>query len=79
VSGGCSCDPKSRITRLTVAGVQVSVSGVTELFAGWRAAQREAAELTDEEIIAGLRKRNYVSGTTEAEYAEAIRSLYARG
>jgi hypothetical protein len=77
VSGGCSCDPKSCITRLTVAGVQVSLSGVTELFAEWRAWQRQAAELSNEEILAGLRKHNYVSTNVEAEYAQAIRSLYA--
>jgi hypothetical protein len=77
MNGGCSCDPRSRITRLTVAGAQVSLSGVSELFAEWRAAKRQAAELSREEILAGLRKGNYVSSRVEAEYAEAVRALYA--
>jgi hypothetical protein len=42
------------------------------------AAQRKAGELSDGEILAGLRKHNYISRNAEAEYAVAIRSLYAR-
>jgi hypothetical protein len=77
VNGGCSCDPKSSLTRLTVAGTQVGLHAVAELFEQWRTGQRQAAELSDEEILAGLRKHNYVSTNVEAEYAQAIRSLYA--
>jgi len=78
VNGGCSCNPDPGLTRLTVAGVEVSVKQAAELFEQWRAGRRRAAELSDEEILAGLRRHNYVSRSVEAEYAQAMRSLYAR-
>jgi len=78
VNGGCFCDPDKGLTRLTVAGAQVGLSGIEELFAQWRAAGRGAAELSDHEILAGLRRRNYVGGNVETEYASAVRALFAR-
>lgn len=78
MNSGCSCDPKSSFTRLTVAATQVGLHAVDELFEQWRAGHRQAEELSDEEILAGLRKQNYVSKNVETEYAEAIRFLYAR-
>jgi len=77
VNGGCSCNPESGLTRLTIAGAQVGLSGLEELFAQWRASGRRAAELSDREILAGLRKRNYVSKGVETEYAAAVLTLYA--
>ena len=74
----CSCNPESGLTRLIVAGAQVGVSGIEELFAQWRASGRGAAELSDHEILAGLRRRNYVSRAVETEYAKAVLALYAR-
>jgi hypothetical protein len=61
-----------------VAGTQVGLFAVAELFTQWRAGLRQAAELSDEEILTGLRRHNYVSRKAEKEYAEAIRCLYAR-
>ena len=78
MSGGCSCNPEAGLTRLTVAGAQVGLQAVTELFEQWRAGQRKAGELSDQEILDGLRKHNYVGKSAEAEYAQAVRSLYER-
>jgi hypothetical protein len=61
-----------------VAGAQVGLSGIDELFAQWRASGRRAAELSDHEILAGLRRGNYVSQAVETEYASAVRALFAR-
>jgi hypothetical protein len=78
VNGGCSCGPDKGLTRLTVAGAQVGLSGIEELFAQWRAVGRGAAELSDREVLAGLRRRNYVSRGVETGYAAAVLALYAR-
>ena len=78
MNGGCSCNPGSGLTRLTVAGAQVGLSGIEELFAQWRASGRQAAELSGREVLAGLRKRNYVGRSVETEYTTAILALYAR-
>ena len=75
---GCSCNPESGLTRLTVAGAMVGLSGIEELFAQWRASGQRAEELTDGEILAGLRRRNYVIRSVETEYAAAVLALYAR-
>jgi hypothetical protein len=74
----CSCNSESGLTRLTVAGTQVGLSGLEELFAQWRSSGRGAAELSDREILAGLRRRNYVSRGGETQYAAAVLALYAR-
>jgi hypothetical protein len=74
----CSCNPEAGLTRLTVAGAQVGLSGLEELFAQWRALGLQAAELSDSEILAGLRRRNYVSRGVETQYAAAVLALYAR-
>lgn len=74
----CSCNPESGLTWLTVAGAMVGLSGIEELFAQWRAAGRGAAELSGREVLAGLRRRNYVSRGVETEYAAAVLALYAR-
>jgi hypothetical protein len=55
----------------------VGLSGIEELFAQWRASGLQP-ELSDREILAGLRRRNYVSRTVETEYAAAVLALYAR-
>lgn len=78
MNGGCSCNPESGLTRLTVAGARVGLNGIEELFAQWRASGRRAEELSDGEALAGLRRRNYVSRPVEAEYAKAVLALYAR-
>ena len=78
MNGGCPCGPDTGLTRLTVAGAQVGLNGIEELFAEWRASGLRAVELSDREILAGLRRRNYVSSGVETEYAAAVLALYAR-
>lgn len=78
MKNGCPCSPEPGITLLTVAGGQVGLNAVDALFSRWRAGQRQPADLSDEEILNGVRKHNYISRNVEQKIAGAIRSLYAR-
>jgi hypothetical protein len=60
-----------------VAGAQVGLTGIEELFAQWRASGLQP-ELSNQEVLACLRRHNYVSRGVKTEYAAAFLALYAR-
>ncbi|MBN1838106.1 MAG: hypothetical protein JW820_19770 [Spirochaetales bacterium] len=76
--GDCLCNRPAGVSFLQVLGQRVGVAGAEELFRRWEQAGREPAELTAEEVLAGLRERNYVSAAVEGGYVEAARCEYAR-
>jgi hypothetical protein len=76
--GDCLCDRPAGVSFLQILGQRVGVSGAEELFGRWQQAGREPAGLSAEEVLAGLRERNYVSASVEGAYAESARDAYAR-
>jgi hypothetical protein len=76
--GDCLRNRPAGVTFLRVLGQRVGVSGAEELFRRWLQAGRQPGGLSAEEVLAGVRERNYVSTAAEDAYVEAIRTAYAR-
>jgi hypothetical protein len=75
--GDCLCNRPAGVSFLQVLGQRVGISGAEELFRRWLQAGRQPAGLSAEEVLAGVRERNYVSAAVEGAYVEAIRAAYA--
>lgn len=65
------------VTHLEVRGATVGMSGLRELFLGWKETNRSPDDLTDQEILQAIKARNYIPGPVEADYIAAVRGLYA--
>lgn len=69
---GC-CDPRSpRPDTLPVGGAKIGVFGLEEIFAAVFALGPISDEQLVAELLARFKKKNYVPGTAESEYAAAL-------
>ena len=73
----CLCKAMPGVTHLEVRGATVGMAGLRELFLGWKEANRKPDDLKHQEILKGIRARNYVPELVEADYVAAVRGLYA--
>ena len=73
----CLCKAMPGVIHLEVRGATVGMAGLRELFLRWKEANRKPDDLTDQEILKGIRARNYVPEPVEADYVAAVRGLYA--
>ena len=73
----CSCNGEPGVIYVSIHGLAVGLVGIPELFQPWLEGGRAAEELTEEEILQALRKRNHVPAVVEKEYASALRSLFS--
>jgi hypothetical protein len=61
------------VTFVEIAGQRVGLSGIYELSRGWRKMGLVPSSLSAAEVLAGVRKKNYMIATLVDPYAEASR------
>ena len=75
--GNCLCNRPSGVMFIEILGQRVGLSGAEDLFSRWRTTDRKPSDLSNKEILTGLREKNYVSQAVESSYTEAVRTCYA--
>ncbi len=73
----CPCSKDPAVTIIPVGNQQVGLVGLKSLFEEWYSVNKTSEDLQSEEILASIKKRNYVSRTLEKEYVKAVRKAYA--
>jgi hypothetical protein len=61
--------------QVSIRGQQVGLAGLSEVFEEW---SRKPVGPGPEQILAALRRGNYISPGLENEYVQAVRGLYSR-
>ncbi|MBU7030187.1 MAG: hypothetical protein HXS48_24855 [Theionarchaea archaeon] len=72
----CSCKKDSSVTMILMGTQKIGLIGLNSLFEEWGSAGKAPDTLRGEEILTSIKKKNYVSTTSEQEYIKAVRSAY---
>jgi hypothetical protein len=75
MSAGCPCGKRPSGMQVRIGGQQVGLAGLAEVFEEW---SRKPDGPTPEQVLAALRRGNYIRSGLENEYVEAVRGLYSR-
>ena len=74
---GCPCSKAPGVTIIPMGNQQVGIVGLDSIFDEWFSAGKTPEDMEDTEILASVRKYNYVSPKAEKKYTTAIRAAYA--
>ena len=73
----CPCNKAPGVTIVPMGNQQVGIVGLDSIFEEWSSAGKTPGDMEDAEILASVRKRNYVNPKAEKKYTTAIRAAYA--
>ena len=77
MESGCSCNKDPTVTMIRMGAQLVGLVGLIPLFEEWLTAKKSPDSLEGDEILACIKRKNYVSQNSEEEYIDAVRSAYA--
>ncbi len=73
---GCACSNHEEVGVFYIGGRRTGIIGFERLLEEWKEAKKTPEGLSDAIILRDLRRRNYIPGPAEPEYAEAARQKY---
>ncbi|MBU7016687.1 MAG: hypothetical protein HXS44_04215 [Theionarchaea archaeon] len=74
---GCQCKKDSSVTMVLVGNQKVGLVGLNSLFEEWFSSGKTPDSLEGEEVLASVRRKNYVSKNSEKGYIETVKSAYS--
>ncbi len=75
---GCSCKGTGRIKQIDVDGMKVGIIGLDEVFSEYYRLGKKPDDLSGDELVQDLRKRNYIAKGSEEAYKKAFLTEYRK-